>query len=485
MKESQNNDVWAAINRADFANILMQSLCTVSPFWVTYLLQRQLGAAVDLAQLINLFWRWFARKVMSPTPRQEIEWTAPDWFDYASYYNYFLFYTTVCLCYATIQPIVLPVTALYFIIDAWLKKYLLMYIYVTKTESGGQLWNIVFNRFLFATLLANLVAALVVKGGWPNTVGDGATQGWVMTATMAPLPFILLAFKLYCKHAFADKCKYYHCALPAGPENHPSSAKAGAAKKERIGVKFGHPALYAALITPMVHARAQHALAQVYSGRTAATDGAGSGYAEYALDPMSRQRPGKRASAPHAPAAEMFEVVPASNLDFGYFKDRADFAEEHGGAGELFGRPADLVSERGTTPRPFTPDGSSIRSQTPPPPVPGPGGYYPHQQPHRPMPQRGYSGPGGPTPPPQPQHPLYGVPHANDSRGGLLRHAQAPARDRSMSPDGRPTPQGEQPPYAMDRWRAGGRGYFGVSGQADDEIGYEPYRPAGGPPRGY
>jgi hypothetical protein len=83
---------------------------------------------------------------MSPTPRQLIEWTAPPPFDYASYYNYvgdefkllsrglgdtnleqqFLFYATVALCFATLQPIVLPVTALYFALDSWLKKYLLM-----------------------------------------------------------------------------------------------------------------------------------------------------------------------------------------------------------------------------------------------------------------------------------------------------------------------------------------------------------------------
>jgi hypothetical protein len=35
-----------------------------------------------------------------------VEWTAPPPFDYASYYNYFLFYATVAFCFATLQPIV-------------------------------------------------------------------------------------------------------------------------------------------------------------------------------------------------------------------------------------------------------------------------------------------------------------------------------------------------------------------------------------------
>jgi hypothetical protein len=98
-------------------------------------------------------WVWFAKTFLSPTPRQAIEWTAPPPFDYASYYhsiacrgvgerkvlaNQTQAMVTSCtrsiaaprlaFCFATLQPIVLPVTALYFGVDAMLKKYLLMYV---------------------------------------------------------------------------------------------------------------------------------------------------------------------------------------------------------------------------------------------------------------------------------------------------------------------------------------------------------------------
>lgn len=79
---------------------------------------------------------------MSPTPRQMIEWTAPPVFDYATYYNYFLFYATIGLVFATIQPLVLPIAFLYFLIDSFLKKYCLMYIFVTKVESDGAFWRV-------------------------------------------------------------------------------------------------------------------------------------------------------------------------------------------------------------------------------------------------------------------------------------------------------------------------------------------------------
>jgi hypothetical protein len=104
----------------------MRALINVSTFWVTWLIQRNLGAAIDLSQAVNLAWGSFSRKFLNPTPRELINRTAPPPFDYASYYNYFLFYSTVALCFSSLQPITLVVTAFYFTIDSWMKKYLLM-----------------------------------------------------------------------------------------------------------------------------------------------------------------------------------------------------------------------------------------------------------------------------------------------------------------------------------------------------------------------
>lgn len=124
--KDSNTNVFDAIVQANLLAKVVPALCNVSPFWVTWLLQRNLGAAVDLAQLVNLAWGSILRKFGSPTPREMIELTAPPPFEYASYYNYFLFYSTITLCFGALQPIVLPVTAFYFGIDYFLKKYLLM-----------------------------------------------------------------------------------------------------------------------------------------------------------------------------------------------------------------------------------------------------------------------------------------------------------------------------------------------------------------------
>ncbi|KAK6213711.1 DUF221 domain protein [Colletotrichum tabaci] len=355
-----STDAWQAIIDQNLATTLFTALCKVSPFWVTWLLQRNLGAAIDLAQLWTLIYSFFVRKFSSPTPRELIELTAPPSFEYAMYYNYFLFYATVALGFSGIQPLVLPAATLYYGIDYWLKKYLLLYIFVTKTESGGMFWRVLFNRMLFAVFLSNCVFFL---SAWARA--DWAYHSQALA--IAPLPVLLIIFKVVCSKVFDDKIHYVSTTNVA---KHPEAGmqKEARLRSERLASRFGHPALYKPLITPMVHQKAQPYLHIVYKGRL--SDGrevnAGdmmsvSGYSDtYAMDPMNSGKPGKSANVPG------FEFVSESNLDFEFYKNRAEFADEHG-QGDLFGRDPDIM--RPGTPgsmsdfgsRPGTPTGAPLQ----------------------------------------------------------------------------------------------------------------------------
>ncbi|KAJ5158612.1 uncharacterized protein N7500_008263 [Penicillium coprophilum] len=436
-KTNNHEDAWQAILESRMYAKLVSALCTVSPFWVTYLLQRNLGAAIDLVQLVTMVWVWFAKTFLAPTPRQAIEWTAPPPFDYASYYNYFLFYATVAFCFATLQPIVLPVTALYFGVDAILKKYLLMYVFITKNESGGAFWRVLFNRLIFATILANVIIALVAK----------SSGTWTMVFCVVPLPFLMLGFKLYCMKTFDSDCEFYNRGNLSDAEAlgvNKSDKKAS----DRLNTKFGHPALYKPLLTPMVHAKAAAALKDIYQGRLDQGDQGDTGgeYSDIAMNPMLASQPGK--SAEPSP----FEVVPESHLDFSYYKDRADFRDEFGGG--IYGRPEDLMTERSHTPRStlrgeWSP--GSSRASSPAPSLPS-------------MPLNIHNGYENPDPTGL-IHPAFRVPLSRGDSGNsmdeaesrLLTHAQTPGQADITNP--------------LDRWRTGG---YGPVGQ-DDEPAYAPY----------
>lgn len=473
-------DAWRAIAEANFGLTVFLSLCNVSPFWITWLLQRQLGAATDLAQLWTLLYSFMVRKFSSPTPRELIELTAPPPFDYASYYNYFLFYATVALCYAPIQPLVLPAAACFFCIDVAFKKYLLLYIFVTKTESGGMFWRILFNRFVFATILANLVVFLTV---WVR----GYSHHYQAYA-VAPLPFLLIIFKIVCARVFDNKIHFYTTRLTKQRQAEEGlNVKEQSLRNDRLAARFGHPALYKPLITPMVHAKAQNLLASVYQGRLSDGREAGglgdslsvSGYSDtYAMDSMSSGQAGKP-----SPAIPGFEVVPESRLDFEFYKNRDEFAEDHG-AGDIFGSdthrpgtPSTVVA--GPDSRPGTPVGGmgfgTGRRVLSPYSEAGAGPAFSHQNYLSPSHHGGYSGQslGVSDVPSRSRSPLYSL--GNDSGTNLVQnaalmpvssHPVVPGpRDRSF--DG---PSGySSGPSAPGMLGGGPHGYGGIP-QADNEF---------------
>ncbi|KAK8056965.1 hypothetical protein PG993_002192 [Apiospora rasikravindrae] len=469
----KTGDAWAAITKAQPLATLFVSLCNITPFFITWLLQRSMGAAIDLAQLWTLVWSFFVRKFSNPTPRELIELTAPPAFDYASYYNYFLYYATVALFFGGLQPLVLPAAAIYFAIDCWLKKYLLLYIFITKTESAGMFWRVLFNRLVFATMLGNMITFLVV---WIR--GDGTK---IQAYAAVPLPFIMLIFKLYCSRAFDTKIHYY--AIRNVHRNSEGGIGKDPLRSDRLASRFGHPALYKPLITPMVHAKAQNILASIYKGRL--SDGreadsgdtmSTSGYSDaYVLGDMNKAGKAKN-------AMPGFEIVHESRMDFEYYKNRPEFSSEHGG-GDIYGRPIDHFRPgtpgsmwNGSEPssRPGSPGLPPIRAASPGPSVmgraysPGPSAMG-VSSPYSPQVDFGRS-----------RSPLYS--QTNDSGANLVGNAAAMPLSPMMGGPSmeRPVTRG---PGGAGMLGGGPQGYGGLpqheedmSAPAQDPMAYDYFR---------
>ncbi|KAF2087983.1 DUF221-domain-containing protein [Saccharata proteae CBS 121410] len=359
---SKHEDTLTALEAADIFGNSMTALCQVSTYWLNYLVSRNLGAAYDISQLSSLAWGSLLRKFATSTPRKIAQSTAPPLFDYASYFNYFLFYVTVALVFAPFQPLVLLVALAYFTLDTYLKKYLLLYVFSTRHESGGLYWRVIINRLLISAFLANVVMALLVtsKGG-----------NWgPMLATMAPLPLLLLGYKYYLTKYFDVPIKFYN----QGPQH---GKKLGGLvggeaslpeRKHRPGnlrQRFGHPALNDELMAIMVPSAVKELLPKLYEYRAGlstfdrpdsptndAADFYDSGAADsYSLTDFSRSRPGAGkhgrfatlANQPSSvPGAAPFEFIDDDQMSFTNFKHRPEFREAYGGDGEMYGRPSDL-----------------------------------------------------------------------------------------------------------------------------------------------
>lgn len=89
----------------------------------------------------------------------------------------------------------------------------------------------------------------------------------------------------------------------------------------------------------MVNEKSKHLLAEVYRGRLDGDIGDTAAFSDvYTMKRMSKENPGKIASAAPAP----FEFVSESNMDFENYKNRPEFSDEHGGEGSVYGAPSSI-----------------------------------------------------------------------------------------------------------------------------------------------
>ena len=229
-----------------------------SPYWLTYFPFRGFLAIFDLAQIINLVVITVKKNLFGRTPREIREWTQPPEFEYAIYYANILFMSTVAMVFAPLAPLVAVAGAVVFWVSSWVYKYQLMFVFISKVETGGRLWNVVINRLLVGIILMQALMCL--------TIGlqlGFRTFYWV--ATLPPIVLVLV-FKAFIDRRFLNDFRYHIPSQDEIAQAKVHSQRADA-NKHRLEKRFGHPALNSDLFTPMVHANMVHLLPQVYSGK--------------------------------------------------------------------------------------------------------------------------------------------------------------------------------------------------------------------------
>ncbi|ODQ68194.1 DUF221-domain-containing protein [Nadsonia fulvescens var. elongata DSM 6958] len=255
IQSGENLSYTQVFDKLQIASQLSNSIISASSFWVMYLLRVNFGSMLDLMQFVTLLWQVLKLKILSATPRERITWSAPPIFDYASYYNWNLFYVTIAFSFITIQPLIAPVTALYFTLDYLFKKYNLMYISVTKTQSDGSFWPFLINRIIFALGFGNVVFFVVL---WVQA-------GWRIAMGMAPLPVLLILFKILIMKTLEDRFNYFiptddELELIMTQQSLNTNSKEPSAKLQEI---YQSPAFSSLLWIPMVNANSQKLLPEI------------------------------------------------------------------------------------------------------------------------------------------------------------------------------------------------------------------------------
>ncbi|KAJ6261388.1 hypothetical protein Dda_4058 [Drechslerella dactyloides] len=481
--------VWESVKKFKFASGVVDALFGVARWFIIYLLQRNLGSLLDLIQLVTLIWRWYSRKFLSPTPREMIEWSAPQHMDFTPYYNYFLFYATIAFTFAPVQPLIIPVACLYFTLDSFFRKYALMYMFATKTESGGLFWRMLVNRILIAASFGNIVTAMIM---WVNRVHREGEVGDIKGTIGALIPLLgLIGFKIYVAKTFDDKL-YFYTASPASTDAENAAAAEAAQKKhhrdDRLSDRYGHPALTRKLLTPLVHEKAKHVLARVYSIRIGEDNEPFSAViplADESVGMMSMQsdKPGHVAHQQlQPPGLEQYNFIKESQLDYHNLGGRER---------QEFGINFDPAAARPSSTAPTSPNLSAYNSQRPVTPgdlsvAESSGtsrtetqGYFSQQQPGQPM----YSALGSPGLGPQ---------QLTLTHGPTARATSPLARGTSSSPGYFSAHEGDSDsdvtgllgaPQTMGRSTPGG--FDGRLGSAGGQEYHQDGQYGSGPPGGF
>ncbi|KAF8270502.1 DUF221-domain-containing protein [Lactarius quietus] len=214
-----------------------QTYINQASYWLTFFpYSRGFLVIFDLAQII-----------LGRTPRDYREFTQPPEFQYSIYYYLWVLLHLWCCRGCLVMWI-----------SSWVYKYQLMFCYVSRVETGGRLWNPIINRLLVSVMLMQVLMLLTM----------GLQYGWRSFAWVAGIPpfIIVILFKVYIDRVFARPFRYY-VPTEAEVRNAHVHSERGDVKGNRLGKRFGHPALHAELFTPMLHANMMPLLAQVYSGR--------------------------------------------------------------------------------------------------------------------------------------------------------------------------------------------------------------------------
>ncbi|CAO3593097.1 unnamed protein product [Absidia cylindrospora] len=257
---ADNND-----NVADYVLQMAKNISAVSSFWIDYVCIKGLGLTMELCQMMPLAILTIRKWISRPSPRQLREYARPPAFDYPQGYSILVFFFTIALLYSAMAPLILPFALMYFTIASLVYKYMLMYIYVTKMESGGKMWPVLFQTINVGVVLFQIIMIIVLS----------LKGGHLQSYCMIPLPILTVVYQWFYQRRLTDiNCyildpktskwleqqqQHQSATAAASPPKKSSSTKIHSLKSQ-----FRDPAAHHKLSSPMVHDDVKHLLPQVY-----------------------------------------------------------------------------------------------------------------------------------------------------------------------------------------------------------------------------
>ncbi|PHZ10123.1 DUF221-domain-containing protein, partial [Rhizopus microsporus ATCC 52813] len=255
LKGLVQSGVTEEVSLVDYIMQLAKNISQVSTFWINYVCLHSLGLTMELAMILPLITITLRKFFTRPSPAELRELARPPEFDYPKNYNLLLFFFTISLIYSAMSPFILPFACLYFCVASMVYKYLLVYVYETRMESGGKIWPVLFQTIMTSTIFFQLIMILILvfKGG--------NLQAYLLI----PLPVFTLIYQYFYYRRMHIHGSYIfgtHSKLPL-PQHAPSTEKSKTEPAKTLKSQFQDPAYHQKLSAPTVHDDVKHLLPKV------------------------------------------------------------------------------------------------------------------------------------------------------------------------------------------------------------------------------
>ncbi|KAL0141239.1 hypothetical protein V8B55DRAFT_1487296 [Mucor lusitanicus] len=241
---------------------IAKNIAEVSTFWINFVCLKSLTLTMDLAMLVPLLTITLRKFITRPSPRELRELAKPPEFNYPQNYNLLLFFFTIALVYSAMSPLILPFALIYFAVASMVYKYMLMYVYVTKMESGGKIWPVLFQTVMTSAIFfqVTMIIMMVLKGGY------------LQAYCLIPLPVLTLAYQYFYYRRMHVLGTYLSGSEPSYVLKDDESAIVSSTpgknskqhKKQTLQSQFQDPAYHNKLPAPTVHDDVKHLLQKVY-----------------------------------------------------------------------------------------------------------------------------------------------------------------------------------------------------------------------------
>jgi hypothetical protein len=144
----------------DLARTMATTLPPFGAFFINYFLNSTFtGGAIRLTRIDGFLFhvQLRLRRAKGRIERSEIKRTSAGRFEYDGPYAVHLTAFTIALVYSSLDPIILPVAALYFLVQYVIDKYNIMFVHYECWDASGKWGRVVYRRVLMAMMLYHFV----------------------------------------------------------------------------------------------------------------------------------------------------------------------------------------------------------------------------------------------------------------------------------------------------------------------------------------